>query len=431
MSTLDGSVVAIVDPHSSGAYLEAEFTSRGWSSVAVLSTPTIPAAYGTLKYEERYRDVIVCNGVDEVVAALAKHAPRAVIPGTELGVSLADELAERLGLPGNGTELSASRRDKYAMFEALVRSGVQAPATIAATDAEDVVRWADEVAVWPVVVKPVDSAGSDGVTFCTTPAEVRAAFDKLHDRPHQLGGHNDTVLAQELLRGQQFFVNTISIDGRHHVAEIWKDTRRSVAGASLAYDVEELLAPTGDLQDTLSGYVFEVLDALGIRWGPAHSEVMLTDRGPVLIETGARMQGTILPDSVLAATGHSQVTLTADCYADPERLLALLGKPYMLNSNVWVVSLIAPYDGYLADNDIAAQLRTLPTLHDVIGDIAPGTLVKRTVDLFTSPASLYLIADDVSHLDRDYARIRRLEEIGLYVANVSGATDGDTNGVPA
>jgi biotin carboxylase len=423
MVSAPDNVVAIVDPYSSGSYLQAEFATRGWSSVAVLSTPTVPSAYGTLKHADGYREVLVCHNVDEVLAGVAKHTPRAVIPGTEIGVPLADELAERLGLPGNGVALSACRRNKYAMSQALLRCGLAAPATITATAAETVLRWADDHAVWPVVVKPVDSAGSDGVTFCFTPAEVHTAFQTLHDRPHQLGGHNDVVLAQELLRGQQYFVNTISVDGKHYLAETWKDTRHPVAGASLAYDVEELLSPLDERQDTLSAYVFDVLDTLGIRWGPAHSEIMLTDRGPVLIETGARMQGTILPDSVRAATGQNQVTLTVDCYTNPDLILDRLDEPYPLNLNVRVVSLIAPYDGHIAVNNIAAQLRRLPTLHDVIGDIAPGTPVMRTVDLFTSPASLYLIADDVPQVDQDYARIRELEALGLY------ATDaGDSGG---
>ena len=41
-----------------------------------------------------------------------------------------------------------------------------------------------------------------------------------------------------------------------------------------------------------------MLDALGIRFGPAHTEVMLTATGPVLVESGARMHGSV-PDEIV------------------------------------------------------------------------------------------------------------------------------------
>jgi biotin carboxylase len=408
-------VAAIVDPFSVGAYLQAEFAARGWRSVAVLSTPDSPLAWGgSLQHADRYLEVITGPDPDQVVAALRKYPVSVAIPGSETGVLFADELAERLGLPGNGTARSASRRDKLAMAKALIAHGVRAPKTIEVTDPDSMVRWADEHNLWPIMVKPPGSAGNDGVTRCATAAQARAAFGRLHGRAHRYGGRNDVVLAQELLTGQQFFVNTVSVDGGHYVAEIWEDTRRPVPGG-IAYEVEKLTMPDGEPQQALARYVAQVLDALGIAWGPAHSEVMLTDSGPVLIETGARMQGALLPDSVRAATGHNHVTLTVDCYTDPGRLAALVGRPYPVRRQIWSVALIAPYDGHLATEGAVTELHSLPTLHDVIGDLSPGRPVSRTVDMNTAPAALYLIADDVADLHRDYARIRHLEANGLYV----------------
>lgn len=414
-----GHVAAIVDPFSTGVHLQAEFAARGWPSVAVLSTPDNAAGWGGLKHADRYLEVITGPDADQVVSALCRYPVSAAIPGAETGVPFADELAERLGLPGNGTACSASRRDKQAMAQALIRHGVRAPQMIAAADPESMVRWADESNLWPIVVKPPGSAGSDGVTCCATPAQARAAFGRLYRRSHLRGGRNDVVLAQELLAGQQFFVNTVSVNGAHYVAEIWEDTRRWVAGG-VVYDLEKLVMPCGEPQEVIAQYVSRVLDALGIAWGPAHSEVMLTSSGPVLIETGARMQGALLLDSVRAATGRNHLTLTVDCYTDPGRLAALIGRPYPVRRQLWMTALIAPYDGHLAADGTVAELQALPTLHDVIGDLSPGRPVRRTVDLNSAPAGLYLIADDLADLQRDYARIRHLEANGLYVPATAG-----------
>lgn len=408
-------VVAIVDPYSTGAHLEAEFAARGWASVAVLSTPDLPRMFGPVPHADRFLEVIAGPDADQIVAALRRYPVSAAIPGCETGVPLADELAERLGLPGNGTAGSASRRDKHAMAQALVRHGVRAPQTIAVADPDAMVSWADERDLWPIVVKPPGSSASDGVTYCATPAEAHAAFGRLYGRTHRFGGRSDVVLAQELLVGQQYMVNTVSVNGDHYVAEIWEDTRRPV-GDGVAYELEKLMMPGGEPQGALARYVSHVLDALGIAWGPAHSELMLTESGPVLIETGARLQGSFLLDSVRAATGQNHVTLAVDCYTDPARLAALVGQPYPVRRQLWVVALIAPYDGHLAADGAVAELRALPTLHDVIGDLSPGRPVSRTVDLLSAPAGLYLIADDAAELHRDCTRVRHLEANGLYVS---------------
>ncbi|WP_155256600.1 hypothetical protein [Salinispora pacifica] len=69
-------------------------------------------------------------------------------------------------------------------------------------------------------------------------------------------------------------------------------------------------------------YVAEVLDALGIRQGPAHTELLVTGDGPRLLDTGARLSGLANPVAVGLATGADQVGLTIDCYRRDATVLA-------------------------------------------------------------------------------------------------------------
>ncbi len=405
--------VALVDPLSTGVHLAPEFASRGWTAIAVLSSSKIPAAFAKGFRPADFPEIITHAGdLDATAAELAAFEPDFVLAGTEHGVELADALASRLGLPGNGTELSRCRRDKFAMAERIREAGIPAAASIATESVAEMIAWADKGDLWPVVVKPVASAGSDSVAFCPDAEAMTAAFDRIHGRVNQIGGYNDQVMAQERLVGQQYFLNTVSRDGRHYVAEIWKDVRVTVDG-NLIYDREELLPGEGELQRTLTRYVERVLDALGILHGPAHTEVMLTDRGPVLIESAARMQGAVTPAPHAAATGTSQVALTVDTCADPTSFDQLPGTIYRLGTHLRVVSLIAPYDGTLADGPALAELNSLPTLNASVRSLSPGAPVRRTVDLFTSPDHLYLLGD-LADVERDYARIRELEHDGLY-----------------
>ncbi|MFF1715981.1 ATP-grasp domain-containing protein [Streptomyces sp. NPDC058268] len=416
--------VAIVDPVSTGAHLAPEFARRGWRTVAVLSSGKIPDAYIKGFRPGDFTDVITHTGdTEQTLTRLAALQPQFVLAGAEHGVELADLLAESLALPGNGTALSACRRDKFAMVERIRAAGLPAAASLITQDAAAIADWAEQGGHWPIVVKPVASAGSDGVAFCSTPAEAEQAFTAILGTTNQLGGFNDQVMAQERLIGDQYFVNTVSRAGRHYVAEIWKDVRVPV-GDNQVYDREELQPGQGEIQAAIVAYVERVLDALGIAYGPAHTEIMLTARGPVLIESGARLQGAVTPAPHAAATGTSQVALTVDACTDPDTFDQLPGTTYQLERQLRVVSLISPHEGALADGPALAELNTLPTLSATVRSLAPGTPVRRTVDLFSSPDHLYLLDADLAAVERDYARIRELEHGGLYTAAATATAAG-------
>jgi hypothetical protein len=59
-------------------------------------------------------------------------------------------------------------------------------------------------------------------------------------------------------------------------------------------------------------YTTRVVNALGIRWDPAHCEVMLTQDGPTVIEVGARLAGAAFPRYAHAARDMSPVLVTTD-----------------------------------------------------------------------------------------------------------------------
>ena len=66
-----------------------------------------------------------------------------------------------------------------------------------------------------LVVKPIDSAGSDGVTLCETVGAARAAVAKLVGATNALGIKNEAVLVQEWLRGDEYVIDGVSRAGTH------------------------------------------------------------------------------------------------------------------------------------------------------------------------------------------------------------------------
>jgi len=401
----------VVDAYSTGARLAPRFAAAGLPVVHVQSSPVLPEFYARAFRAGDFVENVVHEGDLEATAArVAAHDPAFVVVGAEPGVPLADALSERLGLPSNGSALSAARRDKNAMSEALRAAGLRTAAALKTGEAAAAVAWAAERGGAAVVVKPLDSAGTDGVVICRDAAAIEAAFAASLGRPNALRGANEELLVQELLEGTQLFVNSVSWEGVHHVSEVWRDNKLR-RGANFVYDYEELLPRHGSQQDQVVPYVEAVLDALGIRFGPAHTEVMLTDTGPVLVESGARMHGSV-PDEIVDRCTPSHQTLTAAAYLDPASVARRAARPYELAAGAYCVMLISQHEGTIVSDAGLREVEALPAFAGTISMLGPGDQLKRTIDLFSCPGIIYLVDPNPDRLKADYTRIRELDASG-------------------
>jgi biotin carboxylase len=406
--------VAIVDGFSTGKFLAPELVGRGLECVHIQSDPELPEFFIDGFRAADYVDTWVHTGERVASAAwLRRHGVGAVVAGCEAGVDLAEELAADLKLPRNGRHSPGARRNKALMVEALQRGGVRAPNSCTVQSTEVAVAWVRAHGQWPVVAKPLDSAGTDNVFFCRDVAAVEEAVSTILRSVNLMGQSNCGALVQEFLEGREFFINTVSLRGRHHVAEIWRYHKTYLPGRGHLYDYEEPVAWQDPIRSVLAEYTFAVLDALDVCMGPAHSEVMMTARGPILLETGARLAGSVLPTVVRRCFGTSQVELTAAALANPEGFAQLLERPYEVRSSLRYVSLTVPEAGVVSSEGLAA-VRQLKSFAGMLSGIAAGAAVAKTVDSKTSPGVVYLFSEDAAQVVEDYNTLRQLERTQLY-----------------
>jgi biotin carboxylase len=238
-----------------------------------------------------------------------------------------------------------------------------------------------------------------------------------------MGVPNQAALVQEFLRGDEYFINTVSRDGLHHVAEVWRYHKTYLPGRGHIYDYEEPVAWVEDGCASLRSYTLGVLDALEIIAGPAHTEVIVTAGGPVLLETGARLAGSVLPDVVTRCFGTSQVELTALAFADRAAFQRQCGRPYQLHNRLRYVSLIVAQPSVVGEQGLEAMTR-LESYAGMLSGMAPGMALVPTVDSKTSPGVVYLLADDPAVVARDYAALRHLELTSLYLPRSVPARSG-------
>lgn len=405
--------IVICDAYSTGAKLAPLFREQGFRTAHARSSERPPESFlatfqpGDFDLDLGHLDPEAEGGARR----LETLAPDFVIAGTESGVELAETLSHRLGTPGNAVGAAAIRRDKFAMIEAIRAAGLAAPMQARVADAGELAALDLDRFTPPVVVKPTNSAGGDGFRICGSRAEIESHARSLFRRTNAIGEVNEGVLVQERLEGVQHFVNCTSLGGRHFVSEIWRDQRRPGHNGSMVCWKEDLLPLEGEVQARITAYVLAVLDALGVREGASHTELMLTDRGPVLIETAARMQGTIDETAVRRALGLDVVSLNVLRYARPEAFLRRMAEPIPRRTSVSCISLISHQEGRIADARGLQEIRSLPTFHSAIHLPAIGSAIARTCDLFTSPGIIYLVGDEDA-VAKDHLRIRDMERAG-------------------
>ncbi|MFE9250807.1 ATP-grasp domain-containing protein [Streptomyces sp. NPDC007088] len=413
--------IALVDGYSTGAALAARLHHLGVPCSHIQSQPVVHDFLRRTFDPSHYtRDYGFIPDFADLANLLKRGGTTRVVAGTESGVTLAETLSHALGLPTNTPDQRAARRDKNLMGGAVGAAGLATPRTHLATSTVAAARWFSASGLREAVVKPVDSAGSDGVRFCRTATDVRDATKAVLHSRSIFGRQNTAVLVQERLMGTEFYINTVSLDGRHKVAETWRYTKRARPGGGPIYDFEEpVLAHTAEAR-LLRDFTFAVLDALGIRNTPAHTEVMLTRHGPVLIETGARLGGATAPAVVERHCGMSQTALAAAALATPQVFDDFEDSHFIWSGTLRNVKFINHRTGQ-ADQAAMSRAAALPSAVAVCPAVDHGEPLQPTTDLLSTPGFLYLAAESTEQVSRDYALLRQWEREGLHTGDMAVA----------
>lgn len=405
---MDRNLFGIVDPFSSGSLLAGQLNDLGRRCIMVQSTPEIPQAFRRSHHPENFSEIILHGGdTDATATRLSELGVSAVIAGCELGVELADRLSERLGSPSNGTALSAARRDKYVMAQAVAAGGLRIPKQFCSRHMDELLEWIRRHGSWPVIVKPVSSSASDGVCRCASDAEVEAAFEGIMRGPNVLGLENTAVLAQEFVEGTEYVVDTVSCAGRHRIAAFWRYGRPS-AESTVGYDSMELLPYDGEIQARLFSFATGVLDALGVQYGPTHCELILQDGSITFVEAATRLSAgnnaTLSRDCGVAC----QLDLTIDAYSNPEGFLKRMNQPQTLERRAANFFLMPRREGRLLALPRIDEIRSLRSFHGMSVGAAIGKPAPRVAGMVT------LIHPDPNVIAEDIGAIRDLEINGLY-----------------
>lgn len=242
-----------------------------------------PNAVGIPEADEYFN--VSTIDVDGVVKAAEEFKPDGIMTlATDMPMRAVAKACEVCGLPGISYDTAVKATDKGEMIKAFEAAGVEHPWYCVVPSPEYLDAAADSIS-YPCIMKPTDNAGSRGVVLCRSRDELKSEY--AYTRNESRGG---AVIIEEFLRGPEFSVEIMVVDGISHVLQI---TDKLTTGEPHFVEMghsqptmrnKEERAGIGDL-------ACRAVKAVGIDTGPAHVEIILTEEGPKMVELGARMGG--------------------------------------------------------------------------------------------------------------------------------------------
>ncbi|CAL1132530.1 unnamed protein product [Cladocopium goreaui] len=413
-------VVVLTDPISTGALLVDIVLSSGFGVLVLWSkerAESLPISHKGV-YKAVKEQVSIPETVKAIKGALSPgSAIIACIPGSESGVNLADLISIWLGLLANGSGNrpfpAGDRRNKHLQSSVLKGiAGCRAIREVCGCAWEEVRDSCRELGL-PMVVKPVQSAGTDGVKLCYSMKAVEEHFRHLQATQRRFASSDHAILLQEFMVGQEYVVDQVSRDGVHKTIMTWVYEKQPANGSDFVY-LAMRPVESKDCPSDLIPYTRSVLDALDIQNGATHTEVMMTADGPCLIEVNVRVMGGngsfISLARLLTGTSHADAVL--DCI-DQKRFDALPDVPRAFQASGLVVFLISYSSGIVASTPGYEVMKKMDSFLELHTSISPGSAVEVTVDTFTF-AGILVLAGSEDQIWADIVEVRRLEKEGLF-----------------
>jgi len=235
--------------------------------------------------------------VERVVKAAKEYAVSGVVTtGTDVCLPAMGKVVDECGLVGSSYEAARRSMDKVLMKRAFIENEVPTAAFEQFEDSEDALDFAETLG-FPVMVKATDSSGSGGITKVNDREEFQEAWDRAWEV-----SRSKEIIVEEYLSGLEFGAQAF-VKGEKLIAvfphgdTVTPEPYFTPIGHSIPINFsEEQLQKT---KETIE----KAVQALGLRDCVANVDLMFVDGEPKLIELGARMGATCLPENISIYSG--------------------------------------------------------------------------------------------------------------------------------
>ena len=237
-------------------------------------------------------------------------------------------VSKRLGLPGLDYEVADLCTNKSRRIAKLRESGLNV-ADYWYIDKRGELKDLAKTLIYPVVIKPVDSAGARGVVLVESRDEIEFAYEKAAE-----ASRSNRVLIESFLEGDQLSTESVVYNGKIKTFAI-ADRNYTRNATFKPYFIEDGINFPSCLPDETIARVLEVVEktikALGINYGAAKGDILIKEGTIYVIEMACRTSGGWFgAGSIPIATGVDALTPLLQMSVSDEPDMSLL-EPTMMS----------------------------------------------------------------------------------------------------
>ena len=398
-----GRAYFIVDPYHEYAQrlMGTTFEGHGLRAICVHTDPRKRfEARSRFPANERWiaehAEVPLASLAEFAQQAARRHSIAGALPFNEPTLLPCATLAEAAGVPWCPLETLRRFRDKVTLVEHLrrARPDLRLYRQWPVIDLRDIRAIGDDLPD-RFVLKPSHGFGNRGIGFFGRDTSDETLIRFLSD------GGAPWVLT-ERVGGREFFANgQVDASGRISIHAVFEYHRVAANGREALDYLTAKVGRRSRFFARVDAYVREVIAASGLTRSPFHVEIKIDERGPCLIDAGARLVGNrnALVCEDLHGGALDPFELAATAYLSPSNN----GSPRLDweaydASELLYVQGVATRSGRFYSTEGAREVERLPEFAGWVSRPGMGQRISPTVDLFTCPWSLLLRGPDLAKL---------------------------------
>ena len=244
------------------------------------------------------------------IRAVHDRAPiDAIIALDDTGTEVAALVSAQLRLPHNQPEAALAASNKYVMRQKMAAACMQVP-KFTRVGTQDSITAAAQRIGYPLVLKPLDRNGSQGVMRVDSADDLEAKVSRLlriiQTAPTM---PRPDFLMESYVPGAEYAVEALLADEALHVLAIFDkpDPLEGPFFEESIYVTPSRLPPAW--QDDVRAATARATQALGLGFGPVHAELRINDEGVWLIEVAGRSIGGLCSETLRFGTDESLESL--------------------------------------------------------------------------------------------------------------------------
>lgn len=224
--------------------------------------------------------------------------------GSDLAVLTVTYVANKLGLIANKYEDSLKCTNKFEMRKAFEKANIYVPKYERVKNIKEI-----KSLSYPKIVKPTDRSGSRAIALVNNEEELISAINNAVENSFE----KYAIVEDVILGDREYSCETISENGKHYILAV---TKKYTTGFPKCIETGHI--QPSDLNENeikkLRDIIPKALDALNIKYGPAHTEFKIDKNSNiVIIEIGARMGGDCIGSHLVQlSTGYDYLKMTLD-----------------------------------------------------------------------------------------------------------------------